>query len=65
MQIQQALQTPFGISTFGSSIVRVDPDIASLKFTVSRLEQHPKEAFRQAHAMNCFLPFNRWQIQLI
>ena len=30
---------------FGSAVLRVEPDIASLRFTVSRLEQHPKEAF--------------------
>ena len=48
MFVQQSLKSPFGISTFGSSIMRVEPDIASLSFTVSRLEQRPKDAFRQA-----------------
>lgn len=46
--LQQSLQQPFGITAFGSSIVRVEPDIASLDFSVSRIEQHPKDAFRQA-----------------
>lgn len=49
MQIEQAIRTPFGINAFGSAIIRVDPDIASLNFAVSRLEQQPKEAFRVAH----------------
>ena len=30
---------------FGSAVLYVEPDIASLHFTVSRLEQHPKDAF--------------------
>ncbi|MCP5051496.1 MAG: SIMPL domain-containing protein [bacterium] len=48
MNIQQTLKTPFGISTFGSSMIRVEPDMASLGFAVSRLEQRPKDAFSQA-----------------
>ena len=50
MSIEQAIERPFGISVFGSSITRIEPDIASLKFAVSRLAQQPKEAFREAHA---------------
>jgi uncharacterized protein YggE len=42
----QLVQEPFGISVFGSSIIRVEPDVASLNFAVSRLEQHPRDAFR-------------------
>ena len=49
MDISQAIRKPFGVSVFGSSIVRVEPDIASFKFAVSRLEQHPKDSFRNAH----------------
>lgn len=30
---------------FGSAVLRVEPDIASLRFTVSRLEKQPKDAF--------------------
>lgn len=44
----QLVQEPFGISVFGSSIIRVEPDVASLNFAVSRLEQHPRDAFRAA-----------------
>lgn len=41
----QLVRTPFGISVFGSSIIRVEPDIVSLNFAVSRLQQKPKDAF--------------------
>ncbi len=49
MNLTQAVQRPFGVSVFGSSIVRLEPDVASLKFAVSRLEQNPKDAFQKAH----------------
>src|SRR3954469_6196513 len=42
----QLIQTPFGINVFGSSVVRVEPDIVSLNFAVSRLQPHPRDAFR-------------------
>jgi uncharacterized protein YggE len=48
MNVIQSITEPFGISVFGSSIIRVEPDIASLHFAVSRLEQHPRDAFREA-----------------
>lgn len=48
MSAQQSIPNPFGITTFGSALLRVEPDIASLKFSVSRLEQQPQEAFQQA-----------------
>ena len=44
---EQTIQIPFGISVFGSSIVRIEPDIVSLNFSVSRVQQHPKESFRE------------------
>jgi uncharacterized protein len=44
----QSIERPFGVNVFGSSIVRVEPDIASLTFAVTRLADHPKDAFRQA-----------------
>ncbi len=45
MHISQSIQHPYGISAFGSALIRVAPDIASLQLTVSRIEQTPKEAF--------------------
>lgn len=44
----QTIEQPFGISVFGSSVVRLEPDIASLAFAVSRLAKDPKSAFREA-----------------
>lgn len=46
MNPEQAIRQPFGVTTFGSTIIRVDPDIASIHFAVSRTEGHPKESFR-------------------
>jgi uncharacterized protein len=46
MLAQQPIVTPFGVSVFGSAIVRVLPDIAVLSLSVSRLKLHPKEAFQ-------------------
>ncbi len=43
--MSQAIERPFGITVFGSSIMRIEPDIASLRFAVTRLEQHPKMHF--------------------
>jgi uncharacterized protein YggE len=45
MNYTQAIQNPWGVTVFGSAVLRVEPDIASLNFTVSRLEPHPKDAF--------------------
>ncbi len=39
-----------GIKVFGSAIVRVAPDIASIAVAVTRLEKQPKAAFSKAHA---------------
>jgi uncharacterized protein YggE len=46
MQVQQAIVAPFGISVFGSAIVRVTPDVVVLRFLVSQIKQHPREAFQ-------------------
>jgi uncharacterized protein YggE len=45
---EQLIQNPFGINVFGSSLIRVEPDIASLNFAVSRTQKHPKDAFKEA-----------------
>ena len=45
---EQLIQSPFGINVFGSSMIRVEPDLVSLNFAVSRLQQHPKDAFQEA-----------------
>ena len=47
MNQEQLIQTPFGINVFGSALIRVEPDVVSLNFAVSRLQQHPKDAFQE------------------
>lgn len=50
MQISQTIHNPVGINVFGSALIRVEPDFASLNFSVSHLAQHPKDAFREVRA---------------
>jgi hypothetical protein len=45
---EQAIKTPFGITVFGSATSRIAPDLASLKVSVTRLEQKPEDAFARA-----------------
>jgi len=45
---QQPIVTPFGVSVFGSAIVRVVPDVVVLRFLVSQIKAHPKESFQAA-----------------
>jgi uncharacterized protein len=40
--------TPSSVKVFGSAILRVAPDTASIAIAVSRLEQKPKDAFANA-----------------
>src|SRR5690349_16888550 len=46
MNIEQSIRTPFGINVFGSSTVRISPDLASITFSILRTREHPKEAFQ-------------------
>ena len=45
MSTSQAVGNPFGITVFGSSIVKTEPDFVSVDFAVSHTEQHPKDSF--------------------
>jgi uncharacterized protein YggE len=38
-----------GVKVFGSAVLRVEPDIASLRFAVSRQAKQPKDAFQETH----------------
>jgi uncharacterized protein YggE len=38
-----------GVKVFGSAILRVEPDVASLQFAVGRQAKQPKDAFRETH----------------
>lgn len=44
---EQMIKNPFGVNVFGSSVIRVEPDIVSIRFAVSRLQQRPKDAFQE------------------
>ena len=46
MEQNQAIRQPFGITTFGSTVLRVEPDIAAISFAVSRTEKHPRDSFK-------------------
>jgi uncharacterized protein YggE len=39
---------PFGISVFGSALLRVSPDSATIRAAITRLEEKPSEAFTKA-----------------
>lgn len=45
MTIQQSIRSPAGINVFGSFVLRVEPDVARVRFVVSRLEPEPSTAF--------------------
>lgn len=46
MQVTQSIQKPLGINVFGSAIIRVSPNIATLNFSVGHVADHPRESFR-------------------
>jgi uncharacterized protein YggE len=50
MYTNQSIQRALGITVFGSTLVRVDADYASVRFAVTRLAAKPKEAFDEARA---------------
>lgn len=45
MSVTQSIQRPLGINVFGSFVLRVEPDTAVVRFTVSRTEPEPAAAF--------------------
>jgi uncharacterized protein YggE len=51
MSLHETPKNPHGITVFGSSIIRVEPDIAQLSFTVSQVKDHPKQAFQKARTV--------------
>ena len=50
MNTQHAMPHPSGVPVFGSSIVRVEPDVSSLSFAVDALKPTPAEAFTDVRA---------------
>ena len=43
----QFITRPFGVSTYGSAIIRVEPDFAALNFSVRQTAKRPSDAYRQ------------------
>jgi uncharacterized protein YggE len=39
---------PFGVSVFGSALIRISPDFVTIVSAVSRIEQKPKDSFSKA-----------------
>jgi uncharacterized protein YggE len=48
MYVNQSIHRPAGVTAFGSSLIRVDPDYSSLRFAVTRVAAKPKDAFDEA-----------------
>jgi uncharacterized protein YggE len=44
----QLIEQPFGIAVFGSAIMRVSPDVASITVAVGRMENKARDAFAKA-----------------
>jgi hypothetical protein len=43
-----AITHPFGISVFGSTLLRVPPDSVVIRAAITRLDEKPSEAFAKA-----------------
>ena len=48
MYVTQSIQRPHGVNAFGSCLIRIDPDYASVRIAVTRIAAHPKDAFESA-----------------
>ncbi len=48
--VTQSIHRPAGVNVFGSALIRVAPDYASLQFSVARLAPEPAKAFAEARA---------------
>jgi len=45
----QSIPNPYGLTVFGSSIIRVEPDIVAVHFQVNRLDPRTDQAFALTH----------------
>lgn len=50
MFVTQSIQRPSGINVFGSHLIRVEPDYASVRFTVAATAAQPKDSFDEVAA---------------
>jgi len=49
MHVVQSIRNPSGISVFGSYVLRVEPDVVLVTFTVSNTRPEPPAAFAATH----------------
>jgi uncharacterized protein YggE len=47
MNESQAIQNPFGLNVFGSAVIRVAPDVASITLSVATSAKKPTSAFEE------------------
>lgn len=45
----QSIPNPYGLTVFGSSVIRVEPDVVAVHFQVSRIDPRTDQAFALAH----------------
>lgn len=45
----QSIPNPYGLTVFGSSIIRVEPDVVAVHFQVSRIDLRTDQAFALVH----------------
>ena len=50
MTSNQSIPNPYGITVFGSSMIRVEPDVVSIRFSVSRIDPKTDKAFELTHS---------------
>jgi uncharacterized protein len=50
MYVNQSIQRPLGVNVFGSRLIRVEPDYASVRFTVTSTHPEPKDALAETRA---------------
>ena len=41
----QSIKNPIGLNVFGSALIRVTPDVASMNLSVTETQKKPKAAF--------------------
>lgn len=46
MHVRQVIKSALGITVFGSSVLRTDPDLATVQLAVARMEQQPNDALQ-------------------
>jgi uncharacterized protein YggE len=45
-KLGQSIERPLGVTTYGSAVLRVEPDVAVTSLEISRVEKEPASAFQ-------------------